>query len=107
MSIQLNVTSAIKNNKNDQEVKSFKKITFEVNQGTVVQADPEAHYELTDLVTGYAPEEIVVSRKGNDLNIEIGESDNQVDLTILNYYSSENYCSEQIVYGLNSEDGQY
>lgn len=77
--------------------------THAVKQGEVLvlQAQKEVNYQLVDNHTGFAPQNIITKRDGNDLVILLEDGDMQPDIIIKDYYTQKG----SMVIGLH-ENGQ-
>ena len=71
-------------------------------QPTIIQAIKQVNYELIDQDTGYAPNHIVTTRDGEDLQVSFEEDSTNPDLIIEGFYNSD----DSALIGM-AEDGSY
>ncbi|MGR3808400.1 tandem-95 repeat protein [Pasteurella testudinis] len=57
------------------------------NQRVILDAQRKVRYELVDENTGFAPENIITQRIGNDLHIFLEDNDTESDIVIQEYYA--------------------
>ncbi|OOH89301.1 hypothetical protein BMT54_06950 [Pasteurellaceae bacterium 15-036681] len=82
-----------------QEVASYNVKKGEV---LVIQAGNQINYQLVDDATGFAPQEIIAKRQGNDLVIFLNDGDMKEDIIIKDYYAQD---SANMLVG-QSENGE-
>ncbi|TCJ98291.1 hypothetical protein EV694_0676, partial [Volucribacter psittacicida] len=65
----------------------------------VIEASNKANYQLIDDNTGFAPQNIIAKRVGNDLQILLEDGDLEPDVIIQNYYSDNTEGTTNLIVG--------